>query len=116
MEAVVINIFGETPDTISTHFGFGAIWVKDAHPEVGHFRGFDQDQAICSDAKMTITPFLGIVGKVLFGEPYFKVVDQDEIVTQAVHFNKGNHQVLEYLLRNQEPGCFLKILRKNIVP
>ena len=85
---MVDDVLREAADAVAAHLGGGAVGVVVQHEEVGvrRRRGAHEDQPVSADAEVAVAePLDGLGGEVeLLGE----VVDDDEVVAEAVHLRE----------------------------
>src|ERR1700746_3164764 len=80
----------EAPSTVTTHFRFPAVAVEISHSKIGLARVvLDQQQAVRADPSMAVAQKSYLLRrKFISAAP---IVDEDEIVSGAVHFRKSKH-------------------------
>lgn len=98
----------DAPRTVSAHRRGRSIGIHIHHPKIYVRRfafrcgvvqadvvwsGFESKQPICTHAKLSPTHLAGNVRQLLPGEVQKPVVDDDKVVSSALHFGKFNNQV-----------------------
>ena len=84
--APLIHVFADAADGVAAHFGFAAIGVENAHAKVRAVRGLNEHQAVGARAEMVPRHDDGHALRVR--DQFFKAVDKQIIVSDAVHLGK----------------------------
>ena len=79
----------EAARAVAAHLGFAAVGVVITETEIRAFRGgLDGEQSVGSDAAVAVAESGDGVGVEVLGEREVAVVNDDEIVAGAVHFEE----------------------------
>jgi hypothetical protein len=86
--------FGHTARGVAAGARLGAVGVADAHEQVGvglGRRGVERDELVAADPDLPVREAADLVGREL--EWQRALVDDDEVVTGAVHLDEGDRHV-----------------------
>ena len=85
-QAIIIDIFCHTADTVSAHGAPGSIRIVHLHFKVRGIGWFDQNQPVGADAEMPVADLHRHLLRVFYF--FLKTVDIDVIVADSLHFRK----------------------------